>query len=43
MLAKHLSNLYTSKLKGFSPRGMNMFLEKQLREGNLDINMGAPA
>jgi len=43
MLAKHLSNLYTSKLKGFSPRGMNMFLEKQLREGNLDINMSAPA
>jgi hypothetical protein len=43
MLAKHLSNLYTSKLKGFSPRGMNMFLEKQLREGNVDINMGAPA
>jgi hypothetical protein len=43
MLAKHLSNLYTSKLKGFPARGMNMFLEKQLREGNLDINMGVPA
>jgi hypothetical protein len=42
MLSKHLSNLYTSKLKGFSPRGMNMFLEKQLREGNIDTNMDAP-
>lgn len=43
MLAKHLSNLYTSKLKGFPARGMNMFLEKQLREGNIDINMGVPS
>lgn len=41
MLAKHLSNLYTSKLKGFPARGMNMFLEKQLREGSVDINMTA--
>lgn len=43
MLAKNLSNIYTSKLKGFPVRGMNMFLEKQLREGNVDINMSAPA
>lgn len=41
MLAKNLSNIYTSKLKGFPARGMNMFLEKQLREGNVDINMSS--
>ncbi len=40
-LAKHLSNIYTSKLKGFSPKGMNMFMEKQLREGSVDMNMDA--
>lgn len=39
MLTKYLSNIYTSKLKGMPARGMNMFLEKQLKEGNVDINL----
>lgn len=41
MLTKYLSNIYTSKLKGMPARGMNMFLEKQLKEGNVDINLDA--
>lgn len=39
MLTKYLSNIYTSSLKGMPVRAMNMFLEKQLKEGTVDINL----
>lgn len=41
MLTKYLSNIYTSSLKGMPVRGMNMFLEKQLKEGNVDISLAS--
>jgi hypothetical protein len=43
MLSKYLSNLYTSKLPGFSAKGMNMFLEKRLADGSVDITMAPEA
>lgn len=41
MLTKYLSNIYTSSLKGMPVRSMNMFLEKQLKEGTVDINLNS--
>lgn len=43
MLSKYLAKIFTSGLKGMPARGMNMFYEKQLKEGNVDINMDSKA